>query len=560
MKVPKTLLLQQQYLDTWNDFKLSKESKLYQVWDYIIITASNDFQAKGYDQQIQQRIDFLPKRTKFLTINDEKNERIGSGGATLAVLKKIIEIEKTFKDLRILLIHSGGDSSRTPQYSALGKLFSPIPRVLPDGRSSTLFDEIIISMSSVASRIKEGMVILSGNVLLLFNPLKIEFASNDISCITFKENPENEHGHGIIVGGKNGYVKNYLQKKSLETLNELGALDENGFVDINTGILLLSCKFMQVLYSLIDNEEKYSKLVNSKVRLNLYVDFLYPLAEESNLELFCQEKPEGELCDELIESRKIIWNEYKKNKFRLKQLKLSPSAMIHFCSIPAIMSLMNKDIDEYRDIGWNNIIYSSSGKISSYNSIITPECEIGNNSYIEISYIHEKAKIGNNVYLSFVEINDEIIPDNVILHALKQNNGKIVCRIFGINDNIKEKKIFGKDLSKLPFNLNNNAILWNAKIFPECDTISEAVSNALNIYKIVNNNRGDINLWKNYIKKSLNDFYEVDTYSLIEWNIRMQNLVKCGKIERLIYEKKEVKNVKDLFKEKKLNEVQQQWL
>ena len=560
MKVPKTLLLQQQYLDTWNDFKLSKESKLYPVWDYIIITASNDFQAKGYDQQIQQRIDFLPKRTKFLTINDEKNERIGSGGATLAVLKKIIEIEKSFKDLRILLIHSGGDSSRTPQYSALGKLFSPIPRVLPDGRSSTLFDEIIISMSSVASRIKEGMVILSGNVLLLFNPLKIEFASNDISCITFKENPENEHGHGIIVGGKNGYVKNYLQKKSLETLNELGALDENGFVDINTGILLLSCKFMQVLYSLIDNEEKYSKLVNSKVRINLYVDFLYPLAEESTLELFCQEKPEGELCDELIESRKIIWNEYKKNKFRLKQIKLSPSAMIHFCSIPAIMSLMNKDIDEYRDIGWNNIINSSSGKISSYNSIITPECEIGNNSYIEISYIHEKAKIGNNVYLSFVEINDEIIPDNVILHALKQNNGKIVCRIFGINDNIKEKKIFGKDLSQLPFNLNNNAILWNAKIFPECDTISEAVSNALNIYKIVNNNRGDINLWKNYIKKSLNDFYEVDTYSLIEWNIRMQNLVKCGKIERMIYEKKEVKYVKDLFKEKKLNEVQQQWL
>ena len=321
MKVPKTLLLQQQYLDTWNDFKLSKESKVYPVWDYVIITASNDFQAKGYDQQIQQRIYFLPKRTKFLTISDEKNERIGSGGATLAVLKKIIELEKKFEGFRILLIHSGGDSSRTPQYSSLGKLFSPIPRVLPDGRSSTLFDEIIISMSSVPSRIKEGMVILSGNVLLLFNPLKIECASNDISCITFKENPENSHSHGIILGGKNDYVKKCLQSKNRETLNEIGALDENGFVDINTGILLLSCKFMKVLYSLIDNDEKYFKMINSKVRLNLYVDFLYPLAEESTLELFCQEKPEGELCEELIESRKIIWNEFKKNKFRLKQIK-----------------------------------------------------------------------------------------------------------------------------------------------------------------------------------------------------------------------------------------------
>ena len=558
MKVPKALLLQQQYLDTWNDFKLSKESKIYPAWDYIIITASNNFQTKGYDQQIQQRIDFLPKRTKFLTITDEKNERIGSGGATLAALKKIIELEKDFKGLRILLIHSGGDSTRTPQYSALGKLFSPIPRVLPDGRSSTLFDEIIISMSSVASRVKEGMVILSGNVLLLFNPLKIDFSSN-IACITFKEKPENAHSHGIILEGKNDYVKKCLQKNNKEILAEIGALDENGFVNINTGILLLSYKFMKALYSLIDSEEKYFKMVNSKVRLNLYVDFLYPLTEESTLELFCQEKPEGETCDELIKCRKMIWDEFKKNKFKLKQIKLSPSEMIHFCSIPSIMSLMNEDMVEYRDLGWDNIVNSSSDKISSYNSIITPECSIGNNSYIEISYLHEKAKIGNNVYLSFVEINDEIIPDNVILHALKQNNGKIICRIFGINDNVKEKKIFGKDLFALPFDINNNVNLWNAKIYPECDSMGEAVSNALNIYKIVHN-EGDINLWKKYTKKSLSDFNEVNTYSLIEWNQRMENLIKCGKVERLIYDKKNVNNVKGLFSDNKLNEVQQKWL
>ena len=558
MKVPKALLLQQQYLDTWNDFKLSKESKIYPAWDYIIITASNNFQAKGYEQQIQQRIDFLPKRTKFLTITDEKNERIGSGGATLAALKKIIELEKDFKGLRILLIHSGGDSTRTPQYSALGKLFSPIPRVLPDGRSSTLFDEIIISMSSVASRVKEGMVILSGNVLLLFNPLKIDFSSN-IACITFKEKPENAHSHGIILEGKNDYVKKCLQKNNKEILTEIGALDENGFVNINTGILLLSYKFMKALYSLIDSEEKYFKMVNSKVRLNLYVDFLYPLTEESTLELFCQEKPEGETCDELIKCRKMIWDEFKKNKFKLKQIKLSPSEMIHFCSIPSIMSLMNEDMVEYRDLGWDNIVNSSSDKISSYNSIITPECSIGNNSYIEISYLHEKAKIGNNVYLSFVEINDEIIPDNVILHALKQNNGKIICRIFGINDNVKEKKIFGKDLFALPFDINNNVNLWNAKIYPECDSMGEAVSNALNIYKIVHN-EGDINLWKKYTKKSLSDFNEVNTYSLIEWNQRMENLIKCGKVERLIYGKKNVNNVKGLFSDNKLNEVQQKWL
>ena len=560
MEVPKALLLQQQYLDTWNDFQLSKESKVYPAWDYVIITASNDFQAKGYEQQIQQRIEFLPKRTKFLTISDENNERIGSGGATLSTLKKIITLEKKFERLKILLIHSGGDSSGTPQYSALGKLFSPIPRVLPDGRSSSLFDEIIISMSSVASRIKEGMVIISGNVLLLFNPLKIDFSSNDIACITFKEKPENSHSHGIIIGGKNEYVKKYYQKKNIETLKEIGALDENGFVDINTGILLLSTRFMDILYSFIDSEEKYNKIVNSKVRLNLYVDFLYPLAEESTLELFCKENPEWELNDELIEIRKKIWIEFKKNNFKLRQIKLSPSEMIHFCSIPSIMSLMNKNIKNYEVLGWNNIVNSSSDKTSAYNSIITPECQIGNNSYIEISYMHKNAKIGNNVYLSFVEINDETIPDDVILHGLKQKNGKIVCRIFGINDDLKDNKIFGKELNSLPFNINVNDTLWSAKIFPECESMNEAVSNALNIYKIATGNGGDLNKWKNYNKKSISDFNDADTYSLIEWNKKMENLVKCGKIERLIYNKKNIQNIEGLFEDKKLNEDQRQWL
>ena len=54
-----------------------------------------------------------------------------------------------------------------PQYSAEGKLFSPVPHELPDGRASTLFDEFMIAMSGVPSRMREGMLVLSGDVLLL---------------------------------------------------------------------------------------------------------------------------------------------------------------------------------------------------------------------------------------------------------------------------------------------------------------------------------------------------------------------------------------------------------
>ena len=560
MKVPKSLLLQQQYLDTWDNYILAKESKIHPTWDYVVLTASNDFQAKGYDQQIQERIDFLPKRTKFITVPDEGNQRVGSGGATLSVIKKIKELEGKFEGLRILVIHSGGDSKRIPQYSALGKLFSPVPRMLPDGRSSTLFDEIIISMSSVATRIQEGMVLLSGDVLLLFNPLKIDFSLSDVGCITFKIPPEIGQNHGVFLSGKDGYVIKCLQKRSVETLKEVGAVDENGFVDIDTGAIIFSARYMEVLYSLIDNDKKYFDIVNSKVRLSLYIEFLFPLALDSTLELFLKEKPEGEMCDELIEVRKQIWDLIRQNNFKLKQIKLSPSAMIHFGSIPEIMKLMNKDMDDYRDIGWNNIINSSSDNVSSYNSILTPGCTVDKNVYVEISYVHRNAKIGKNVLLSFIEINDETIPDDVVVHGLKQNNGKIVCRIFGINDNPKEEKLFGKDISSLPFGLSGS--LWNAKLYPECDNMKEAVSTALNIYNIANGDKeGNLEEWKKYNKKSLSSgFNDADSYSLIEWARKMSNLVKCGKIERLIYDKQNIEKVRGLFNSNKLDLEQEKWL
>ena len=71
------------------------------------------------------------------------------------------DIAGDFHNKRILVIHSGGDSKRVPQYSVCGKLFSPVPRELPDGRASTLFDEFLIGMAGVPSRFREGMLVLS---------------------------------------------------------------------------------------------------------------------------------------------------------------------------------------------------------------------------------------------------------------------------------------------------------------------------------------------------------------------------------------------------------------
>ena len=141
-------------------------------------------------------------------------------------------------------------------------------------------------MSNVATRIQEGMILLSGDVLLLFNPLKIDFSLSDVGCLTFKIPPEIGKKHEVFLSGKDRYVKKCLQKRSVETLKEEGAVDENGFVDIDTGTIIFSVKYMDALYSLIDNEKKYFDIVNPKVRLSLYIEFLFPLCLDSTLELF----------------------------------------------------------------------------------------------------------------------------------------------------------------------------------------------------------------------------------------------------------------------------------
>ena len=90
--------------------------------------------------------------------------------------------------------------------------------------------------------------------------------------------------------------------------------------------------------------------------------------------------------------------------------------------------------------------------------------------------------------------------------------------------------------------------------------MQEAVSTALNIYNI-SFNEGNLEEWKKYNKKSLSSgFNDADSYSLIEWERKMSNLVKCGKIERLIYNKKNIENVKGLFDTNKLDIEQENWL
>ena len=140
----KNLFLSDSYCEQLKEYNNILDGKSECNWDVVVITASNERQAKIYETQINKRLKYnlLPSDCDYIVIPDKDNKRIGSGGATLNVILKLKKKYSNFDELKILLIHSGGDSKRIPQYSATGKLFSPVPLII-----SRLFNKYIASFA-----------------------------------------------------------------------------------------------------------------------------------------------------------------------------------------------------------------------------------------------------------------------------------------------------------------------------------------------------------------------------------------------------------------------------
>ena len=506
----KNLFLRQSYLDSWEDYMRSLQKTSFIKWDYVILTASNEAQAEAFRMQIRQRLErrLLPASTKYVVLPDPDGKRVGSGGATFNVLRYIAE-ENNCKDIfaskRILVIHSGGDSKRVPQYSAVGKLFSPVPRTLPDGRGSTLFDEFIIGMSGVPSRIREGMLVLSGDVLLLFNPLQIDTQFDGAAAISIKEPVETGRHHGVFLNDGKGHVRNFLHKQSEESLRAIGAVNDHGTVDLDTGAILLNVSLLNALYGLISTDgrpdaEKFDAFVNDQVRISFYGDFLYPLASDSTLEQYYEEKPEGEDSAQLRQCRKLIWEAI--SGYSMKLLRLSPARFIHFGTTKELCRLVTEEIADYEFLDWRSQVRSTNntgGSYASYGSYVGRRAQIGKGTYLEQSYVLDASVVGAGSIVSHVKLRNVAVPEATVLHGLALEDGRYVTRIYGVTDNPKESCAEGASFlgTSLPewmaaYGLKASDLwkdgetqdLWNARLFPVCDSPEESVSWALKVYEL----------------------------------------------------------------------------
>ncbi len=538
--------------DALKDFEDSCRHVRDGSWDWVVLTAANAHQAETYRVQLEKRrADHrLPLNTQFLVVPDFEDKRVGSGGATLNVLRELAQIQRPSQifEQRILVIHSGGDSKRIPQYSACGKLFAPVPRSVLGGYVSTLFDELLMSAINIPSRTGHGMLILPSDTKLLFNAVQIDLLSCDAAGLSMKAPVAVGQDHGVFVQGEHSFdhrnrnVSLFLHKQPESFLRRFGAVDISNQVDIDTGCIWLGKRVVKALFDLISGRDgvddaRFAMFVNPKVCLNFYADMVYPLAENSTWEEFAKEAPENGFSQELEQCRRELWERL--HPFRLSLVKLVPAQYIHFGMTHEMYDLYVNDIDAYRYLSWQRRMNTNAVCGTVLNSIVDNCRMTGEQAYIENCRIND-CVLGEGVILSHVDICGKSIPAGVVLHGLKLTSGKYVCRIYGRNDNpksSKESSFLKGTLSKLIAVTgvredeiwgNASASLWYARIYPICDSMSDAVCAALNLYEILagSASAGMIETWKNAPKTSLADsFLRADIEAILNRQDEIQTEV-----------------------------------
>ena len=176
---------------------------------------------------------------------------------------------------------------------------------------------------------------------------------------------------------------------------------------------------------------------------------------------------------------------------------MSPASFIHFGTTAELLKIMTVDVEKYAYLGWKREVNTNtvtSGKFSVNSSFVDKNTKIGDGSYIENSLIYN-SKVGKNCIISNITLDSVEIPDNVVIHCLKQKDGDYVTRIYGINDDPKLGHDNGGTFLGIPIQdyLKKHKLkisdlwesepysLWDAKLFFKSTSMRQSLEYALSL-------------------------------------------------------------------------------
>ena len=469
-----------------------------ECWDVVVLTATNEKQAEGYRQELAIRHRgngpagaFFPAIQKSIVVADPPGKRAGSGGATLGVMKTLrseLGIDAgQLRQLRILLIHSGGQSQRLPMYSSLGKIFSPLPLLRPDGQIATLFDHLYITLSGLPDKMGPGMLVLAGDVFLLFDHRHVTPPAKGVTAITMRVPAELGSGHGVFVTDERGRIRSTLQKVSTQQMQTAGACDSEGNILIDTGILFFDSGAATQLAKLAGAGNKPGLQERSAGPIDLYEDITLALASDTARAAYIACPDAG--------MRKELWKTFHGIGFQTMEVE---GEFLHLgTTLQFRDAMIGRSESPAAELFQQNVLAYSQWKLPAgrrvYHSALLRNAgssgEVGEGSVIEHSILGSACRIGNGCVVSqVVAVNDPLsLPDNLLLFQVpvrlqaKLLFAQVLC---GVEDDFKGRFMDGKcrylnapidlwmkrhgvDARTLwPDTSAEKRTLWNARLFP----------------------------------------------------------------------------------------------
>jgi fucokinase len=439
-------------------------------WTDVVITANSRHQELWYEDEIRRRSreGKVPPFVNWLVAPDSEGTRLGSGGATLNALRMLAE---SFPNLdwtkrRVLMIHSGGDSRRLPQYSSPGKLFSILPVMTPWGETSTLFDEFLAFSTEWVGCFDSGLLISSGDVLLIFDASRIVWNRPGVSGVAVLQSSDVGSQHGVYVVDQEGRVYMFLQKPSAPQLKDAGGICADGLVALDSGLLRFDAGIAAELTAVASRCELNAEL-------DLYRHFTMALTGQ-----WVPKEDAPAVVRELVSSlRKTpFWCSVVEGNFT------------HLGTTRAFRSVFEQKCDLTRIYKSHQLLGRSSAPNMQSAGVIV-DCiftgggEVGPSAMAIECIADVPVHVGRGAILHGIsDISSPIVvPDNMVVHQLfvrlSGQDPMVVIRVYGIEDDPKQDEWLHRPISHFLDSLGidpdviwpnlqeSDRNLWNAKLY-----------------------------------------------------------------------------------------------
>lgn len=251
------------------------------IFNTCIITTSSEEQSNLYRELIKKRIDhgLYPAQIQFYIFSDPPNKNIGSGGATILALKKLVESTgDQVQNQRVLIINAGGKYPNNPFFIPEGILFTPVPI-----DSSSVIPPVILDLH-ITLFLKYPwnngeVVVIPADVIIDFEVFDIQENRGDICGFAVRAPLDIGSFHGVFKFDQyKSKIINYYQKADVDFLRRNAILEGTGECAVDTGILSLGGKAVAAFLNLVSlktSDGTISDLINDgNLSFNLYLELI----------------------------------------------------------------------------------------------------------------------------------------------------------------------------------------------------------------------------------------------------------------------------------------------